>query len=380
MIAPDEVDVVGGFGGPGGWDEGARILGLDAPMVAVELDQLAAQAAVSAGHERIVADLRDVEPADFPNARGAILSSPCPTWSRGGVQAGSRDYDLLMDVVTCAGSGCDCTWEDRRADLAAVEDPRSALAAECIRFALGLPSLEWIALEQVATRTTVAMFEDMAAELTSYDDGGEDFDEGGTGGGGHGPGWDSVDVFTVEAADLGMPVRRKRVFLVGRRFGPLGYGAGARQVESPAYMRPETFPRRSMATALGWPAGERIRARGNRRTSGGNLFSADGPSWCLTGKARSWERDSDGLRLTPSEAGLLQGFRRDYPWAGARTRQFHQSADVVLPPVAAAVLGYTLGIPWVDAVRDYQEQLYGPPGGFDVTDWGQWSLLPLDAA
>lgn len=376
MTAAAETDVFGGFGGPGGWDEGARILGLTGAMVAIELDQEAARAAVTAGHDRIVADIRDVDPADFPNARGAILSSPCPTWSRAGRQAGARDLDIVMDVIACAGSGCDCTWEDRAEVLAQVEDPRSALAVECIRFALELPALEWIALEQVATPATVMMFEDIAAELLSFDDGGEDFDQGGTGGGGHGPGWESVDVFTVEAADLGMPVRRKRVFLVGQRYSALG----ANRAEHPAYVRPDTFPARSMAAALDWPAGERINTRGNRRTSGGNVFSADGPAWCLTEKARGWHRESDGVRLTAAEAGLLQGFRRDYPWSGARTRQFHQSADVVLPPVAAAVLGYTLGIPWVELVRDYQEQLYGPAGGYDATDWGQLALLPLAGA
>jgi DNA (cytosine-5)-methyltransferase 1 len=367
-------DVFGGFGGPGGWDEGARILGLADEMVAVELDEHAARAAVTAGHGRIVADIRDVEPADFPNARGAILSSPCPTWSRAGKHAGAADLDIVLDVITCAGSGCDCTWADRDAHLDEASDPRSALAAQCIRFALDLPALEWIALEQVATDATVMMFEDIAAELLSWDDGDgidDPDDPDYTGTGGHGPGWESVDVFTVEAAELGMPVRRKRVFLVGQRYTALG----ANRVNSPAYVKPDTFPARSMARALGWPDGERVNTRGNRRTSGGNYFSADGPAWCLTEKARGWYRESDGLRLTPAEAGLLQGFRRDYPWSGARTRQFHQSADVVLPPVAAAVLGYTLGIPWEDRVRDYQEQLYGPPGGYDANAWGQYELF-----
>ena len=73
-------------------------------------------------------------------------------------------------------------------------------------------------------------------------------------------------------------------------------------------------------------------------------FSADGPSWCLTGRARSWERD-DGLRLTPSEAGLLNGFRRDYPWHGSRTAQFQQAGDAVSPVMAAHVLAAALNVP-----------------------------------
>jgi DNA (cytosine-5)-methyltransferase 1 len=157
-------------------------------------------------------------------------------------------------------------------------------------------------------------------------------------------------VLTVDADHLGMPVRRNRVFLVARRYSPFGgeYPAGRRG----------QFPTRTMAEVLGWEPGHSIRTRNNRRPTGGNLFPADGPSWCLTEKARTWERDADGLRLTSAEAGLLQGFRLDYPWHGSRTRQFHQLADVVCPPVAAAVLGYVTETPWIEPVRAYLDDLY----------------------
>lgn len=105
-------------------------------------------------------------------------------------------------------------------------------------------------------------------------------------------------------------------------------------------------------------AGERVNTRGNRRTSGGNEFSADKTAWCLTSKARSWKRVSDGAQLTTSQAGLLTGFPADYPWQGSRSKQFLQAADVVSPPVAAAVLGAALGLDWEPAVRAYLADLY----------------------
>ena len=337
--------VIDAFAGPGGWDEGARIIGLTEAILGVEIDEQACTAAVTAGHLRLQSDIREIEPADLPEVTGALVSSPCPTFSAAGKRTGcGDDYQALLDVITHAGQGCVCTWPEIEAELLdGVADPRTALAAQCIRFALLLPNLRWLAFEQVPAAEH--MFEDIAAELLSFDDG--------SGEGGHGPGWESVDVFTVDATDFGLPVRRRRTFLVGRRYGPLG-GLG---VHSP--FCPPEFSAPTMAQALGWPPGHHVRTRGARRTSGGNLFSADGPSWCITEKARSWTRDADGLRLTAAEAGLLQGFRRDYPWSGSRTRQFHQLADVVVPPVAAAVLGYAIGTPWVEPVRAHLNALYG---------------------
>lgn len=341
--------VLGGFGGPGGWDEGARILGLTGGILGVELDPLAARTAAAAGHARLVADIAALDPADYAHVTGLILSSPCPTWSESGLRSGWSDMDILLDVITHAGQGCDCSWDDIAAELEACTDVRTALAAQLIRWALALPALEWLAFEQVPAAEY--MFEDIAAELVSFDDG--------TGEGGHGPGFEGVDVFTACASHFGLPVRRERVFLVGRRWSPLGVAG----VDDPSMQRHRPFPAPTFAEALGWPAGHQVRTRNGRTGSGGNLFSADGPAWCLTGSTRTWERDADGRRLTTAEAGRVQGFRPDYPWTGSRTRQFHQVGDVVCPPVAAAVLGYATGTPWTEPVRAYLDELFTPGRG-----------------
>lgn len=333
--APEPFTVLSGFAGPGGWEEGARLLGFSGDILGVELDATASAAAVAAGHHRLTADIRTIEPDSLTGVTGCLLSSPCPPWS---TAAGAKqtavgiDYQTVLDVVTHLGyDECDCSWDEIERELDTVVDPRTALAAQLIRFALLAPEVEWLAFEQVPAAGL--LFEDIAAELLAH-------------------GWEAVDVFELDAMRFGLPARRKRVFLVARKYTPLGRN----RVQHPAYAPPLAAP--TMAQALGWEPGHRVRTRGNRKATGGNFFSADGPSWCLTEKARTWERECDGLRLSSAQAGLLQGFRDDYPWTGSRTRQFHQLADVVNPPVAAAVLGYVTGIDWQKPVHEYLDGLY----------------------
>lgn len=189
--------------------------------------------------------------------------------------------------------------------------------------------------------------------------------------------WTFLAVATVAAEDLGTASRRTRTFLIAtRRYAPDLNDLPMRSLWTTGRFAPpidETgaggppLPRMSMACALNWPAGERVNTRGNRRTSGGNEFPADGLSWCLTEKIRSWKRVSDGTRFTPSQAGLLMGFPPDYPWQGSPTKRFLQAADAVAPPVAAVVLGATLGIPWRGPLTEYLASIYGgrtTPAGF----------------
>ena len=115
-----------------------------------------------------------------------------------------------------------------------------------------------------------------------------------------------------------------------------------------------------MADALGWEPGHRMVTRGNRKPTGGGDFSMDGPSWCLTGRSRSWERDGDKRRMTEGDAGLLNWFRPDYPWSGSRTARFQQAGDVVSTVMGAHILGAALDVDQRAAIDNHLASLYSP--------------------
>lgn len=58
-------------------------------------------------------------------------------------------------------------------------------------------------------------------------------------------------------------------------------------------------------------------------------------------------RSRDAVRISVEEAGVLQGFRADYPWQGPRSRRFLQVGNAVCPPLAhlvvAALVRQSLG-------------------------------------
>ncbi|MBG0818725.1 DNA cytosine methyltransferase [Planomonospora sp. ID82291] len=327
--------IVAPFAGPGGFDVGAALLGVEELIAGYDLDRDAVATGRAAGFHRVQADVRTLHPPKFTHTTGALLTPPCPSWSASGKRTAATDLELLFEAAMCLHSyRCGCVWQTLREQ---VSDPRTALAIEPIRWAAELPNLEWLIAE--LTPATRPLWEAFAEELY---DGGPLVDMG----------WAYQEVIELDAADYGSPSSRRRVFLVAHRTRFL------RQRD--LLPEPGEFPALSMAAALGWEPGHQMRTRGNRRTSGGNLFSADRtPSWCLTEKARGWTREADGRRLEAAEAGLLNGFPRFYPWQGSRSKQFLQIADIVSPMVAAALLGYVLGLDWRPAVHAHLAALYG---------------------
>jgi site-specific DNA-cytosine methylase len=384
LLAPlpgDPIRVVELFAGPGGWSEGiAVVLGVKIDAVGVDISPDACATARAAGHRRICADITTLDPEHIAlRYTGAvIISPPCPTFSPAGKLSGldAQNIAILCEAIgyvseaagtmTIADIGCEdlypdedecpmcaeygyhdgfrersgITWDEVRAQAAGVTDPRIALMLEVVIWPLALQAagapIRWMAMEQ-SSNLPDDILDDLAMEFYSSD-------------------WKYADREVREAADYGLPSRRKRVYMIASRW----YGT---TTTATARIRP--LPATSMAQALGWQPGERVNTRGTRpidpktgRAKGGNCFSADGPSWCLTGKSRTWKRESDGLRLTEAEAGLLVGFRRSYPWQGSRTSAFQQAADVVSPIMAAIVLSGMFGALGEALVRDYLAQLY----------------------
>lgn len=396
LLAPlpgDPIRVVELFAGPGGWSEGiAAVLGVAVDSCGVDISPDACATARAAGHRRICADITTLDPEHIAlrHTTAVIISPPCPTFSPGGKLSGLElgNIQILGDAIAYVGETagfipmdwhhsdyddgeCECdpdapdgkgchgdgfaprsgaTWDEVREMAAGVSDPRIALMLEVAIWPIALQAagapIRWMAMEQ-SSNLPEEILSDLTIEFQCAE-------------------WFYTSHEIKEAADYGLPSRRKRVYMIASR----SYSPNVTRCIRP-------LPATTMAQALGWQPGERVNTRGNRpvdpktgRAKGGNAFSADGPSWCLTGKSRTWKRESDGYRLTAAEAGLLVGFRRSYPWQGSRSSAFQQAADVVSPVMAAIVLSGMFGALGEALVRDYLAQLYDMDGMLSPDDYG----------
>ncbi|MEV0619555.1 DNA cytosine methyltransferase [Nonomuraea sp. NPDC050404] len=344
------------FAGPGGWDEGLRLLGLKA--LGLEWDTAACRTRVAAGHATVQTDVAAYPTKPFACLIcGFIASPPCQAWSRAGKGLGLVDQPLVHQCVHDLAQGRDT----RPALLAACKDPRSLLAAEPMRWLYDLRP-EWVAMEEVPD--VLPLWRQYAEVLRAW-------------------GY-SAWVGILNTADYGVPQTRRRAILIASRVRevaapPPTHTEHDHGIDLFGEHRPRWV---SMAQALDLPAGLRINTRGNRKTSGGNEFSCDGPSWALTEKARSWwvlrhskranaterrldqpaatlvaghaRRDFHWVRvdgrtdlekrpLLLSEAAILQGFPADYPFQSSESKRFLQIANAVPPLLAAHVVAVATG-------------------------------------
>lgn len=357
------------FGGPGGWSEGLRALGLT--DIALEWDAAACATRAAAGHPTIRADVATYPPQRFRGAEGLIASPPCPDWSQAGNGLG-RDGPTghLTDLVP--------RWVE-------LVHPR------------------WIACEQVPPALPVWYEHATRYRALGYRT------------------WAGI----LNAANFGVPQTRRRAFLLASLGGPAAPPAPTHDRYGTLSLFTPLKQWVAMAEALGWHGalntgldwkrgGDRDDAQtipctkpapGLTAKSGGQWHLAGGkralpddrarrrpitdsattlafghdvaawaferPATTIAGDPRCWppghkvnaddrarlgpdEADvrysdragSHAIRLTIRDALILQSFRPDYPVQGTKTDQFRQIGDAVPPLLAAhiiaALTGHTL--------------------------------------
>lgn len=156
------VRVLEGFAGPGGLSESLRMLGITRAL-GIEKNADACATAEAAGHRRIQADIRSLDPQDFTHVTGWASAPPCPTFAKSGKRSGVLDYRVVIDGITHLGDAQANTAHDAR-----YLDDRTALVLQTLRFAFRLPRLQWMVAEQVPAVHDI--WAEMCAELAAtYD-------------------------------------------------------------------------------------------------------------------------------------------------------------------------------------------------------------------
>lgn len=313
-------DMIDLFAGPGGWDEGAKSIGIKA--YGVEIDPDACATARAAGHLRLCADVYDVPPemATAWTKDIFVASPPCVAFSKLNKGHARKHVDELVDAVKQRN------WEWAQGELDSL---------------VLLPLIMGPWIEEHLPRAVT--FEQVPSVLPVWEAYGSVLEVLG------------YSVFTgiLDAADYGVPQHRKRAVLMARLdtivTRPPFPTHGPRAPEVP---RP--LPYITAGAALGWTP-EETRKPERINDQSGTPFDHDWPfkrpALTIAGRPLmnhpgananrfngSTKSRNDGFILTEQEMAVLQGFRKDYPFQGTVTSQRKQIGNVVPPPMAAAIL------------------------------------------
>lgn len=301
MIA-DPIEMVELFAGPGGLAKGAEKLNVRGQ--GIEWDDNAVVTRRAAGLATIHADVRTHGPRDFYRATILAGGPPCQTFTIAGNGEGRAELERIVDAVKRMGG--------RQAiDPREFADERTALVLEPLRWALAEYECSYnaIVLEQVPA--VLPIWEAYAEVLRA-----EGY---------------SVATGIVRTEQYGVPQTRRRAVLVARLVGEArlpepthrAYTKGVPQQEGDPSLKPwvsmgDALPHRGQFTVISnYGTGGDPKNRGRR--------SSSEPAFTVTGKIsrlRLVAPDGSELeRLTPGEAGQLQGFPGDYPWSGGDISQ-----------------------------------------------------------
>ena len=225
-----EFQAVDLFSGGGGWCLGAQALGIR--TLGIELDDHAVATRRAAGLPTIHADVRTLDPLDFPY-RMFIGSPPCQNFSLSGKGDGRKHLDRLREMAHEMAAQDQPTrpeW-DGNINIVLVLEPLYWVLA---RYRAGDP-YEEIALEQVPA--VLPIWHTYADILRGL---------------GYG-----VEVGYVQAEQYGVPQTRKRAILVaalGRGVSLPAPTHSRYHPRNPSKLDPGVLPWVSMAEALGWGA------------------------------------------------------------------------------------------------------------------------------
>lgn len=170
-------DALEDFAGPGGWDEGARLIGLR--FYGIDYDKGACETARAAGHEREQTDVTAHRSPSWARGKGHVSSPSCTLFSMAGSGIGRLVIDVLAEGISRIFAGddpdavraktqdaiypvaladversnakrkADQQWSaDKVADKARLDAKIAALVLEPARRIVELDP-EWIAMEQV---------------------------------------------------------------------------------------------------------------------------------------------------------------------------------------------------------------------------------------
>jgi DNA (cytosine-5)-methyltransferase 1 len=305
------------FAGPGGIDYGALTEGHDGQGIEWDPNTIATRRA--AGLPTIPGDVRKHGPRDFPHATVLTAGAPCQTISVAGSGSGRAELDRIVTAVKLMGAR-------DHVDLSMFADERTALILEPLR---------WI-LEDFECGYNAIILEQVPQALPVWEAYAEVLRNEGY----------SVATGILRTEQYGVPQTRRRAVLVARLVGEARlpepthrpYRKGVPQHEGDPRLKPwvsmaDTLPDRGPFTVISnYGTGGDPRNRG-RRTSAE-------PAFTVTGKISRFRLvDPEGRelpRLTPAEAGLLQGFPADWPWSGSDVPQ--QIGNACPTQLAAALV------------------------------------------
>lgn len=338
------------FAGPGGWDEGAKPLGLH--PVGIEWDMAACQTAMAAGHLRIRADVAAYPTEPFVGrVVGLIASPPCQAWSMAGKRKGEFDRQHCHELADRMAAGDDST------DWTEWEDERSPLVCQPVRWARDLRP-EWITLEEVPA--VASLWEHFALIFRAW-------------------GY-SVWTGDLNSADYGVPQTRTRRILLASR---------VRQVQPPPPTHAQdpaddlfggsTEPWVTMAHALGWGMTERpsvtVVAGSGRQGGADPLDGGSGSRATLRTareagtwikRERSGDRSEEGFDAADVPAQALTSKARSWLRMGNQEKSAVRSTDEPAPTVVFGARSNKVEWfherPATTVVGSYCPDVISPPG------------------